>query len=72
MNLYCELLGSVALDKRANYLDLAPAIQFIFNSIARLDLSYRFQVAGEMDRLSNNYFLLRFEYNVLNLFKNGR
>jgi hypothetical protein len=69
INLYCELLGSSALDKNANYLDIAPAIQFIFNSISRLDLSYRIQIAGNMDRLADNSFLVRFEYNFLNLFK---
>jgi len=69
INLYCELLGSSALDKNANYLDIAPAIQFIFNSISRFDFSYRSQIAGNMDRLSRHAFLVRFEYNFLNLFK---
>jgi hypothetical protein len=70
-NLYCEILGSSSIDKKGYYLDAAPAVQFIFNSIARLDLSYRTQFAGNMQRLSSNYFLLRFEYNLLNVFKNN-
>ena len=70
VNLYCELLGSSSLDGKGYFLDVAPAVQFIFNSIARLDLSYRTQFAGTMQRLSDNYFLLRFEYNFLNVFKN--
>lgn len=70
LNLYCEMLGSSSLDGNGYYLDIAPAIQFIFNSIARLDLSYRTQFAGDMKRLSGNYFLMRFEYNFLNAFKN--
>jgi hypothetical protein len=69
VNLYCELLGSSALDKNANYLDIAPSLQFIFSSISRLDLLYRRQIAGNMDRLSYNSFLVRFEYNFLNVFK---
>jgi hypothetical protein len=70
-NLYCEFLGSNSLDKKAYYIDAAPAFQFIFNSISRLDFSYRWQLTGNMQRLSENYFLLRFEYNLLNGFKKG-
>ena len=70
LNLYCELLGSSSLDKQAYFIDIAPAVQFIFNSISRLDISYRTQIVGDMKRLSKNYFLLRFEYNLLNVFKN--
>ena len=69
VNLYCEFLSSTSLDKKAYYIDAAPAFQFIFNSISRLDFSYRWQLTGNMQRLSENYFLLRFEYNFLNFFK---
>lgn len=68
LNLYCEFLASTALDKNANYIDIAPAIQLIFNSISRLDISYRTQIAGNMERLSRNSFMIRYEYNFLNLF----
>jgi hypothetical protein len=71
-NLYFELLGSSSLDKKAYYIDAAPAVQFIFNSISRLDLSYRTQIAGNMQRLSESYFLMRFEYNLLNIFGNRK
>jgi hypothetical protein len=70
LNLYCEFLGSSSLDKKAWYMDVAPAVQFIFNSISRLDFSWRTQLMGNMERLSRNVFLLRFEYNLLNVFKN--
>jgi hypothetical protein len=70
-NLYCEFLSSTSLDKKAYYIDAAPAVQFIFNSISRLDFSYRWQLTGNMQRLSEKYFLLRFEYNLLNVFKKG-
>jgi hypothetical protein len=70
VNLYCEFLGSSSLDKKAWYMDVAPAVQFIFNSISRLDFSWRTQLTGNMERLSKNVFLLRFEYNLLNVFKN--
>lgn len=68
LNLYTELLGTSFPGDHMSYLDVAPAVQFIFNSISRLDLSYRFQVAGNTQRLSNNYFMIRLEYNILNLF----
>jgi hypothetical protein len=68
MNLYVEVLGTTFPGKQKSYADIAPAIQFIFNSIARLDLSYRTQIAGNTRRLSDNYFMVRFEYNILNAF----
>jgi hypothetical protein len=70
MNLYMELIGQSFMDKKQYYIDVAPAVQFIFNSIARLDLSYRTQVAGNINRLSNTNFMVRFEYNLLNVFGN--
>ncbi|HEX4374540.1 MAG TPA: hypothetical protein VHZ50_14660, partial [Puia sp.] len=54
-NLYCEFLSSTSLDKKAYYIDAAPAVQFIFNSISRLDFSYRWQLTGNMQRLSEKY-----------------
>ncbi len=68
VNLYAEFLGSTGLDKKGYYVDAVPGIQFIFNSISRLDLAYRTQIAGNMTRFSENSWLLRFEYNFLNAF----
>ncbi|MEP6927582.1 MAG: hypothetical protein ABI834_08095 [Ginsengibacter sp.] len=68
VNLYVELLGTTFPGRGKFYTDVAPAIQFIFNSIARLDLSYRTQLAGNTARLSNNYLMVRLEYNILNAF----
>jgi hypothetical protein len=66
-NVYLELLGSSFMDKKLYYTDLAPAVQFIINSIARIDVSYRSQLAGTVPRVCNNSFLLRLEYNLLNV-----
>lgn len=68
VNLYVELLGTTFPGKEKSYADIAPAVQFIFNSIARLDISYRTQLGGDVQRLSNGYFMLRLEYNLLNVF----
>ena len=62
------MLGTAFPGKNKSYADIAPAIQFIFNSIARVDLSYRTQLTGNAQRLSNNYFMIRLEYNLLNIF----
>lgn len=69
LNLYLEWIGSSGLDKKGYYLDAAPGIQFIFNSISRLDIAYRTQVAGDILRYNKSSFLLRYEYNFLNAFK---
>jgi hypothetical protein len=69
INLMCEWLASTALDKSEDYVDVAPAIQFIFNSISRLDLGYRAEVLGNMDRWSKSGVFLRLEYNILNAYR---
>lgn len=68
-NLYVELMGSNALDKSLNYVDLAPAIQFIFNSNTKLNAGYRFQLNGNMHRMARQSWLLSFETTFLNAFK---
>jgi hypothetical protein len=68
VNIYAELLGSNAWDNKTYFIDAAPAIQFIFNSIAKVDIGYRTQLKGNMQRMGNSYFLIRCEYNFLNVF----
>ncbi len=68
VNLYLEVLGTAFPGKGTSYTDIAPAVQFIFKSIARVDLSYRAQLGGDVQRLSNTYFMIRLEYNLLNAF----
>jgi hypothetical protein len=67
VNLYVELLGKTNPGKGQSYLDAAPAVQFIFNSVCRLDLSYRTPLYNDMVRNSKNMYLLRLEYNFFNL-----
>lgn len=68
INLYLELLGKTNPGYRQSYLDAAPAIQFIFNSVFRVDLSYRTPLYNSMTRNTENMYLLRLEYNFFNLF----
>lgn len=72
LNLYVELLGQQTLDKKLHYLDLAPAIQLIFNSNAKLNLGYRFQLNSDMHRMSKESVLVSFEYVFLNALKRTR
>ncbi len=69
INLYTELLAEQTLDSKKHCVDLAPAVQFIFNSNAKLNIGYRFQVSGNMTRMSNNSWLVSFERTFLNALK---
>jgi hypothetical protein len=68
INLYTEFLGANTWDNKQYFVDIAPAIQFIVNSIARFDIGYRTQLGGNTQRMSNSSFLVRVEYNFLNAF----
>lgn len=69
LNLYVELLGQQTYDKKTYYLDLAPAAQLIFNSQAKLNLGYRFQLGGNMNRMADKSWMLSFEWLFLNALK---
>jgi hypothetical protein len=66
VNLYTELLGQQLLDKKMYYVDLAPAVQFIFNSNAKLNMGYRWQLNSNMHRMAKKQWLVSFEYVFLN------
>ncbi len=73
INLYTEFLGNSFLgnhewDHKKYFIEFAPAIQFIVNSIGRIDLGYRTQLSGNTARMANSTFLVRVEYNFLNVF----
>ncbi len=68
VNLYVELLGKSSIKGLGNYLDIAPAVQFIFGSRTRLDFAYEHQIAGNLGRLSNETYLIRLEHTLFNAF----
>ena len=72
MNLYAELLGQQTLDRSTHYWDLAPAVQFIFNSTSKINLGYRFQLNGTMERISKESWLLSYEWAFLNALKHRK
>ncbi len=69
LNLYLELLGQQTLDQKTSYVDLAPALQVIFNSNFKINLGYRFQVNGDMQRMANQSWQLSLERTFLNALK---
>ena len=67
-NVYFEVLGKTNPENGRSYVDFAPAVQAIINSRTRIDLGYRFQVAGDMPgRYNKNMYLLRAEFNFFNI-----
>ena len=71
INLYAELIGSrnIGFSSEKYFIDLAPAVQAIFNSTARLNVGYRFQFNSDIYRLSKRSWLVSFEYLFLNALK---
>ena len=69
VNLYVEFIGKINPATNESYLDIAPAVQFIINSVVRLDFIYEKQLYGNMSRMSNTIFSFRFEYNLFNAYK---
>jgi len=69
LNVFVEFLGKLNPATNQNYMDIAPALQLILNSIVRLDLIYERQLYGNMVRLDNQVISFRFEYNFLNAYK---
>jgi hypothetical protein len=69
-NAYFEVLGRINPASGKSYLDFAPAIQTIINSRTRIDLGYRFQVAGDIPgRYNKNMYVIRAEFNFFNVLK---
>lgn len=67
MNGMVEVLAQQLLGTGMRYIDLAPSIQFIFNSQTRLDVGYRFEVWSNMERTAPNGVLLRVEHVLFNV-----
>lgn len=69
INFYTEMLVQQTLDEGKNYLDFAPALQFIFNSNTKLNIGYRFEAGGNMQRMAKTQWLLSIERTFLNALK---
>lgn len=60
-NIYTEILAQQTLDTKRYYIDMAPGVQFIFNSNSKLNLGYRFQLGSDMNRMTRSSVQLSFE-----------
>lgn len=69
LNLYLELLGQHTTGLKRYYADLAPAMQLIFNSQAKLNIGYRFQLGSDMRRMADRSWLVSFEWLFLDALK---
>jgi hypothetical protein len=67
LNLMLELMGQHLIGSNKNFIDLAPAVQFIFNSQTRLDIGYKFQLYSDMQRMAQNGILIRIEHLLFNV-----
>jgi hypothetical protein len=69
INLYLELLSQQSLDRKAYFVDLAPALQLIFTSNTKVNIGYRFQLSGTMQRMANRSWMIGIERTFLNALK---
>ena len=67
INLMVEFVGQTINENGKSFLDVVPAIQFIFNSQARLDLAYRQELISSMLRSAPNGFYFNLYYTFFDL-----
>ncbi len=66
-NLMLEFLGQYQPEPGLHYLDIAPSAQFIIHSQTRIDIGFRHQLTGSMDRMATNSVMLRVEHLLFNV-----
>ncbi|HEX8332256.1 MAG TPA: hypothetical protein VF622_06515 [Segetibacter sp.] len=66
LNLMAEVIAQRLNANGKYFIDIAPSVQFIFNSQTRIDLGYRKELTGNMLRTAPNGFMLRFEHMLFN------
>lgn len=69
LNLYVEMMGVKSVESNLHSFDIAPAVQFIFNSNSKINIGYRLQLYSNMQRMANNSFQITFEHTFFNLWK---
>lgn len=66
LNLYVEVLGQQLTDRRGYFIDIAPAAQLIFNSSVKLNMGYRWQMKGNVQRMATDGGFISCEILFLN------
>jgi hypothetical protein len=69
VNIMVEMLGQTHPVNGNTFLDIAPVLQFIFKSRARLDIAYRRQIYSSIYRTQPNGIVVNFQYAFFNLGK---
>jgi hypothetical protein len=69
INAMVEFDGQKLNGNGKSFLDIAPSIQFIINSQARIDLAYIQQLYSNMERSAPNGFYIKLEYTFFDLKK---
>ena len=67
LNVMLELMGQTLPGNGRQYVDIAPSLQFIFNSQTRVDVGYRHQLYSNMARTAPNGFMIRVEHLLFNV-----
>ncbi|WP_320815065.1 hypothetical protein [Flavobacterium sp.] len=67
INLMLELVGQTINENGKSYIDAVPAIQFIINSQARIDIAYRHELMSSMNRSAPNGVYFNLYYTFFNL-----
>lgn len=67
INLMVEFVGQTINENGKSYLDVVPAIQFIINSQARIDLAYRQELVSSMLRTAPNGVYFNLYYTFFNI-----
>jgi hypothetical protein len=67
LNVMLELLGQQLPQNGLYYLDIAPSLQIILNSQTRIDLGYRKELWGNMERMTTSSVLIRVEHLLFNV-----
>jgi hypothetical protein len=64
-----EFVGQTINENGKSYLDAVPAVQFIIQSQARIDIAYRHELYSSMLRSAPNGVYLNLEYTFFNISK---
>lgn len=69
LNLYCEFLAQQNTDVKVGFIDIAPAVQLIFNSSTRFNVGARYQLKGNAHRMADRSVFISLEHYFLNALK---
>lgn len=68
LNLMLEILSQYNTGSGKYFIEMAPSLQLILDSRARIDVGYKQELQSTLLRTAPNGFFLRVDYNVFNVF----